>query len=182
MWAEDRWWEEAAFVKSFFDEWEQQKQGSGKPLQAKKRPLTPNISRRWKSSSHFHCPWPELLIWRKKCGICLKLRKFMLANGEGGGGLSKLGLSSRHTTLVSLRRAGSGAGSTARLWALGVQQEPEPALGPCWVWEPQGDPTASGAGPEPCSLMLLSHEEMLVKQLQCLVKTKLQVKTQHIST
>lgn len=105
MQAEDRWWEEAVFVKSSFDVWKQPNQGSWKPLQAKKSPLTLNISRRWKPSSRFHCPWPELLIWRKKCGMCLKLRKFMLANRKGGGGLSKLGLSFRHITLMSLLRA-----------------------------------------------------------------------------
>lgn len=37
--------------------------------------------------------------------MCLKFRKFMLANRKGGGGLSKLGLSFRHITLVSLPRA-----------------------------------------------------------------------------
>lgn len=64
----------------------------------------------------------------------------MLANGKGGGGLSKLGLSSRHTTLVSPRRAGSRAGSTARPRAPAVEQEPEPARGTWQVWEPWGDP------------------------------------------
>lgn len=58
---------------------------------------------------------------------------------KGGGGLSKPGLSSRHTTLVSPRRAGSGAGSAARLRAPAVEQEPDPALGAWRVWEPRGE-------------------------------------------
>lgn len=37
--------------------------------------------------------------------MCLKFRKFMLANRKGGGGLSKLGLSFRHIALMSLLRA-----------------------------------------------------------------------------
>lgn len=37
--------------------------------------------------------------------MCLKFRKFMLANRRGGVGLSKLGPSFRHVTLTSLLRA-----------------------------------------------------------------------------
>lgn len=57
--------------------------------------------------------------------MCLKFRKFMLANSKGGGGLSKLGLSFRHITLVSPPRAlcssgprgeGPGSGPWGKSW------------------------------------------------------------------
>lgn len=52
----------------------------------------------------------------------------MLANGRGGGGLSKLGLSSRHKALCPHGGTGAERDPQPGL-SPGREQEPEPALG-----------------------------------------------------